>query len=234
MALKKVAAVAGPLSVASIRRAVDAREDVHSPSTDQRGAVLTTAVIETDDISVILREISVLWVQAQRSFLSIGRYLTGARSRLQRNAMLARPGASEADLRSAVKAEFAMQVIAHLPFSDKVAFQLEAVAREVFERERLTVDELPPNYSVAYQLTTLTEHELAQAKQAGLVSQTVRREDIINFKRRIRSGATSRRQLLEERRGKLRALIRRLEGELADIEQELNKAASDADGNSVL
>jgi hypothetical protein len=87
--------------------------------------------------------------------------------------------------------------------------------------ERLSPEELPLNYSIAYQLTTLTDHELDCARAEGIVCPDVRRGTVIIWKRRMRETLVTRHRELEARREQLLTSLKRMQRELADVEREL-------------
>src|SRR5208283_2940857 len=86
---------------------------------------------------------------------------------------------------------------------------------------RLGTAELPNNYSVAYQLTTLTDAELDVARKEGIVGVRAKRDDIIEFKRRLRKARVDRENELMQRRKKIATDIERLRRELLEIDREL-------------
>jgi hypothetical protein len=209
------------LTPTRIRRAVDGEIKADAAIIDNRGVTLTTTILRTDDPDVIVREVSALWLQAQRSFLAIGRYLLQAREGIGRRLREEGGRLTGPELRIAFQNELRCQVLDRLPFGAKVAHQLETVARAVFETGRLREDELPASYSVAYQLTTLTDEEFAAAKAEGLVGRAVRREELIDLKRRLRTETTERLTQLRARRSRLVSTISRIQRELAAVEAQL-------------
>ena len=77
--------------------------------------------------------------------------------------MVEAKGLPEVEARKMARAAYEEQVIRRLPFSDKVASQLSCVARAI-DGKRLLESEVPSSYSIVYQLTTLTDDELAKAR----------------------------------------------------------------------
>ena len=116
----------------------------------------------------VLERVDRLWRASMENFVQIGRELNRAAA-VWRN-----------------PDEFKHQILDRLPFGDKVAFQLKAVARAV-DQNLLSADEIPNGYSTAYQLTTLTRDEIAEARKLGLLDRDLTRARIIEFKRSIRS-----------------------------------------------
>ena len=108
-----------------------------------------------------------------------------------------------------------------LPFSYAVGHKLMQVAAAV-EAGMLPCDNLPP-YSVAYQLVTLKPGERMAAMDAGLVRADVRREEILEFRRKLRAGTNHRVEEAELARKLQRLLERRhkLDEEIIAIRQEL-------------
>src|SRR3954471_19635205 len=185
-------------STAAIRKAIEDNDGQALASVaDIRRPSLTLAVINTDDTDVVIREVSNLWNHAQQTFLAIGRYLAQARRSIQLRVDNESLGLTEAERRLRAQAEFKRLILVRLPFSNKVASQLECVARAVFMEERLRPEELPLNYSIAYQLTTLTDSELERARAEGIVGPDVRRDTVIVWKRHLREATVGRRRELE-------------------------------------
>jgi hypothetical protein len=227
MALKAINSSPSPVrnsgpSTAAIRKAIEDNDGQALASVaDIRRPSLTLAVIDTDDTDVVVREVSNLWSHAQQTFLAIGRYLAQTRRSIQLRVDGESVGLTEAERRLRAQAEFKRLVLLRLPFSNKVASQLECVARAVFMEERLSPEELPLNYSIAYQLTTLTDHELDCARAEGIVCPDVRRGTVIIWKRRMRETLVNRHRELEARREQLLTSLKRMQRDLADVEREL-------------
>jgi hypothetical protein len=144
-------------------------------------------------------EIRRAWGESQESFLLIGHYLIAAKERLPHG-------------------EFMGMIAADLPFSHQTANKLMSVARFV-QTGDLPSEALPPASETCYQITTLTAAERAQALAEGVIRSTMRREDVLQFKRRVRTqrpdAETERRQLETERD--------RLCKRLAEIEKRLSE-----------
>jgi hypothetical protein len=118
--------------------------------------------------------------------------------------------------------------LALLPFSRGIASQLEQIARAL-DGGRLTREELPSNYSVAYQLTTLSDAEIEAARrvQEGIMGPTATRARIIAYKKRLREAALDRIVVIEQRRAKLLEAMERIKQEIEDVERELAAASSE-------
>src|SRR5918997_5231871 len=71
-----------------------------------------------------------------------------------------------------------------LPFSPRTAFQIRAAATAVASG-RLPVEQLPPNYTTIYYLSTLPDAALEQARESGLLRPDVRRSEVVAFKKRL-------------------------------------------------
>ena len=219
-----------PPSAAAIRRAVDADNVLHASAIDARGATLTAVVLSTEDPELIVREVSSLWSQAQRTFLAIGRYLLQARSGIERRLAAEMANVSDSERRTVAHRDYRLLILDRLPFGPKVAHQLESVARAVFETKKIGLDDLPWSYSVAYQLTTLSTDEFEAARSEGLVGPTARREALIEFKRRKRAAAIERVIGLRSRKARLLATIERLRHELQIVMSELGEVGEGDDG----
>ena len=194
---------------------------------DQRGEVLTVAAFASPDPAVYARDIRALWARAQESFLAIGQRLIAVREiiagRMLRDPeYLAVPPGQRRRRADHDWAEFLRDCGGLTP---PIASQLECVARAVSDG-RLTRLELPTSYSAAYQLTTLSDDELAAARQApGIVAPTATRKSIEEFKRRLRSARVDARRRAEERRRQILDAMARLRAELAVVEAELGETS---------
>jgi hypothetical protein len=179
-------------------------------SRDERISRLEGVIVPLERREEYVEEISRLWRDAQTTFLQIGRYLVQAADKLEHG-------------------EYQAMVENELPFGYQVSYQLRKVA-EAIDGGRLPGAELPPSYATIYQLTTLSDAQLqlAQAQVPPLIRPTVKREEIVRFKRELaraaprRDGSDSlRRGQLERRRKTLEAQRDKILAELAEIEREL-------------
>lgn len=116
---------------------------------DERVTAVTMADVDLRAKEDFIREISSLWRDVQRRVLMIGRYLNRAKTMIPHG-------------------EFQQMIKTELPFSEQVAYQMHQVAAAVYAG-RFLEEELPRNYSVAYQLVTLSEREVQIARQRQLV-----------------------------------------------------------------
>ena len=111
-----------------------------------------------EKVSLILRvrsEVREQWTKARDSFLTIGRALLD----LDEDRTLTEP--EKARLKRGSSRVF--------PFSDTVATQLRVVARAIRDG-RFPESQCPSAYSTAYQLSALTDDELAVARERDLNS----------------------------------------------------------------
>lgn len=172
---------------------------------DQRHELVGLARLELSTREEFVGEIARLWKEAQDRFLLIGRYLLDAKARLDHGA-------------------FGPMVASELPFTHSVAVRLMAVARAV-EDGIVAGDRLPKSYSVAYEIVSMRPEELEEAKRIGLVRPDVRREDVVAFKRGLRSSEGREAWPREMKRRRLERLLTqkaRLEEEIALLRRELD------------
>ena len=179
---------------------------------DERIARLEGTVLDLDSRSDYVQEISRLWQDAQNTFLTIGRYLVKAAANLEHG-------------------EYQAMVDNELPFGYQVSYQLRKVA-EAIDGQRIFLEELPPSYATIYQITTLEDPELDEARKINppLLRPTVKRSEIVAFKRELAKKKASSIPLSGKRTTQLqrrqKVLIERraeIDQELADIELELAK-----------
>ena len=160
-------------------------------------------------------EIRRAWLESQESFLLIGRYLLTAKERLQHG-------------------EFMAMVASDLPFSHQTANKLMSVARFI-EAGEIPSDVLPSTSETCYQITTLTADERARALAEGVIRPTMRRQDILQFKRQIRMPAfdvKSERRHLEAERDRLTKRLGEINQALAKLdkaEEEIGQCEEDAE-----
>lgn len=171
---------------------------------DERVTAITIADVDLRIKEDFIREISNLWRDAQRRILIIGRYLNRAKNVLPHG-------------------EFQQMIKAELPFSEQVAYQMRQVAAAV-DGGRFLEEELPRNYSVAYQIITLSEREMQIARQRQLFHPNVRRSELLAFKRELRcvakKDAQQDREALVAERERLLARLSEIEALLAVVEHD--------------
>ncbi|MDT8263764.1 hypothetical protein [Roseomonas mucosa] len=183
-------------------------------STTSRAEDFAATIVPLNRPEDYVREIGKLWDEAQRRFLSIGRYL--------RHAIQANRG------------EFEAKILPQLPFGRAVAYQLREVA-EAVETGRFREAELPRSYSAAYYLTLVPEQHLSLARSRGLVRPQAARSEIMRFLAEIKPVDTStakRRENLLKRREFLVRQMARIHGEIAEIESELATGDLIVDGQA--
>jgi hypothetical protein len=110
-----------------------------------------------------------LWRDAQSRFIAIGRHLLQAKRVLPHG-------------------EWEIMVERDLPFGRSIAYRIRQIAESI-DTGRLSADQLPSDYSICYQLTTLRDDELRQAVKLSIIRPNVSRAEIIAFKRQIRTPA---------------------------------------------
>lgn len=190
---KKKAAVADTRALSFIG---DPEETRSPPASPDAGL---DRIVDPEDADAFREHLDRLWRETRQRVLAIGRNLLNALEKLEDQ-----PGRFE-------------RLIEGLPFSRPIASQMIAIAKAVEER-KLVEEEIPPSYSVAYQLTTLSDEEIKRARQSGLVRPDIGRKDIIEFKRSLRA-AKPRQGTLDLRR--LKAQRDRLRRALAEVEDSI-------------
>lgn len=209
-----------------IRDAALAEEDAAEslPSAiDPRSEALMSAPFESRDPQKYVAEIESLWRRAQESFLDIGKRLISARRLIEErvfndNAVQSMPKSEQRRTTERIWKDF----LSKLPFSQGIASQLEIVARAL-EAGRLGRDELPNNYSTAYQLTTLTDAELDVARtEEGVVGPRATRQRVMEFKQRLREKRVEHREALKRRHKRILDEIARLQEEAASLLRQLS------------
>lgn len=108
------------------------------------------------------------WARVRESFLVIGRKLLAIEENLTPD-------------------EFEVVRREHgriFPFSATVGSQLRQVARAV-RSGRIPVEQCPHGYSVAYLLATMSDEELARAREANLVRPDVTRSTVVAFRKAL-------------------------------------------------
>ena len=178
------------------------------PEGDVRVEALSNAVVAYDRREDFAREISALWTRAQTTFLRIGQYLNLAKERLPHG-------------------EFNTMIERDLPFSPRTAFQMRAAATAIASG-RLPVEQLPPNYTTIYYLSTLPDTALEQARQTGLLRPDVRRSEVVAFKKRLQltiDGEPDPAEVRARRLAELRRQREAIDAEIAQLEGEADDGA---------
>jgi hypothetical protein len=177
-------------------------------STTSRTEDFAATIVPLNRPEDYVREIDKLWAEAQKRFLTIGRYLRHA---IQAN-----------------KGEFESRILPQLPFGRAVAYQLREVA-EAVESKRFKESELPRSYSAAYYLTLVPEQQIPLARSRGLVRPQAARSEIMRFLKELAPADTSdakRHELLAKRREQIVKQIAKLREEMVEIDQELGRPAT--------
>jgi hypothetical protein len=181
---------------------------------DQRVAIVKTTPAALETKADFIGEIRRLWEDAQRRFLTIGRYLNAAKQRLPHG-------------------EFELMIASELPFSRQTAFYLRTAAA-VIDEGRLLESEVPNSYATVYQLATLNDGQLALARQKNLVRPTVTRDEVLAFKRSLKPvPQNDGRITLQQRRDRILAEIECLRAELEEIECALGTVTIDRTAQTV-
>ncbi|CAK0756477.1 hypothetical protein CCP2SC5_210047 [Azospirillaceae bacterium] len=172
---------------------------------DRRPDILNGVLDHCSSKTEYVDKISVLWNETQRCFIMIGRYLNYAKTQLSHG-------------------EFEPMIQRELPFGQSVANRLMAVSAAI-EANIISIDVLPNSYTIAYEIISLTEQERDIAKNEGLIRQDVRREEIVAFKRRLRSSTVDKKSEIQRslmklinQRNKINQQIHALETELRSFD----------------
>jgi hypothetical protein len=147
-----------------------------------------------------------LWREAERRFLDIGRLLIEAKERL-------------------LHGDFLPMVERELPFSRQMAFKLMKVTAFV-DRGEIPSHQLPCAAETLYQITTLAPEERERAIAENVIRPDTRRDDVIAFKRQVRSTVAQ----TADRQAQLEAKRERLLRQLVEIEQELSELSANVKG----
>jgi hypothetical protein len=198
----------------AMRRLGEAEEEALAAIRDV--FVGTSLMQDRAKVSRILQvraEIQKEWSDARDSFLAIGRALLSLEDSLTRTEWQR--------LRQGSERLF--------PFSEATATQFRQIARAV-DSGRLPREQCPGSYGTAYQITLLSDVQLQEAQQRGLIRPDVTRKEIMLLRRETRplpdikppKGRIDRAALREERR---RLMERReaLAASLAQVETRLKQ-----------
>ena len=177
---------------------------------DTRGDLLVSARIKLETRREFSEEIGRLWKRANDAFLDVGRHLIEAKARLEHG-------------------EFGEMLERDMPFSHRTANMLMKVAEAVDSGALpFPVNQLPPSYATVYEVATLKPEEQQQAAAEGLVHPTVRREEVVAFRRRLRvvplhAHTSVNRKALEKELAKLETEERRIRERRSQIEALLSE-----------
>lgn len=172
------------------------------------GAEMAAPPKDLETVDDFSDEVGRLWGDAGRAFIETGRALNRAKEKLAHG-------------------DFMVLTSQRLPFSHNIADRLMAIARAVDEGI-YPADALPPNYTVAYQLVSLYEHERPVALKEGLVTPAVTRRAIEEFKKRMRPHDEEADIRVRDRK-RLASLIgqrARIDVEIAELKKRLGDDAA--------
>lgn len=163
-------------------------------------------LLDLDTREEFAREISGHWSQAQQKFVMIGRYLNRAKECLPHG-------------------EFDAMISSDLPFSRQIAYQLRVVAQAI-DAGRLPVNNLPPSYSTIYQVAKLSDTELEEARDSGLIRPDVTRREVLAFQRSVKKRKTvpdlrPSLAILQRERARLLAERKRVEARIEEIDAQV-------------
>lgn len=174
----------------------NAHESVVTPRTEAYRSSLVTTPTEDE----ILLQIDRHWGDAQRSILTVGRYLVRAKKDFH--------------------GTFQDVILPRLPFDRNVAHMLAILAERVDDGV-VPYEQLPRNYRTAFRIVTLSPDALAQARQRGLVHPAVKGQDVEAFRRELREARLESQERTEARRKALQEKLERIRREMEAIESEL-------------
>ena len=156
----------------------------HQDNTPNQGVVKLEQVVERPPAPVLIQstesgdirtlgqyreEIHALWHTAAESFVRIGRLLNDAKRELPHG-------------------QFTSLVNEQLPFGKSVCHALRSIADAV-DSKLVLEQELPGDYTAAYQVVSLSEPLVQQAREQGILRPTVTRKEIVEFKRSVKQAA---------------------------------------------
>ncbi|PWC97729.1 hypothetical protein TSO5_04305 [Azospirillum sp. TSO5] len=185
-----------------------AKQDAPPVLDNDTGAEVPAPPKDLETVDDFSGEVGRLWGAAGRAFIETGRALNLAKEKLAHG-------------------DFMVLTSQRLPFSHNIADRLMAIARAVDEGV-YPADALPPNYTVAYQLVSLYEHERPVALKEGLVTPAVTRRAIEEFKKRMRLQDDEEDARVRDRK-RLASLIgqrARIEAEIAELRERLGEGAA--------
>jgi hypothetical protein len=207
--------VTDPRAVAMRNLGMAEEETLHTLQEVFTGTGLMQDPSKVSRILQVQAEIQKEWADARDSFLAIGRALLSLEESLTR--------VEWQRLRQGSERIF--------PFSDATATQLRQIARAV-DSGRLSREQCPGSYGTAYQITLLSDDQLAAAQQRGLIRPDVTRREIMQLRQEVRpladtpvlKGRLNRaalreeRRRLKERRDSLAAALAQVDGRLRQID----------------
>jgi hypothetical protein len=201
----------------AVQQMISARQARELTKADERVDALETVEKTLASRTEFTSAIEQAWAGATRRYILIGRYLVQAKVALPH-------GEYEAMLES------------DLPFNRSTAFKLRKVT-EALDAGGIADKELPLNYTLLYEVSTLTKRELAEARARKLIRQDVTRREISEFKAEMRvprlPAPNRDRAALVRKRDTLREKIAALQEQLRAIEEELGGDVIDVEAVEV-
>jgi hypothetical protein len=198
-------AVSWGCKMTALKRAVktDLAQEVTDPNSRFDDVRRSVGKLSTKDKYV--ETIGRLWKEATARFIDIGKYLVYAKDSLPHG-------------------EYEAMIESELPFSKSVAHALKTVADAVMQR-KVTEGDLPPDYSTSYLLVSLKDESLALARERGLVRPSLRRHEILEFRRTLRTtrppSPQAAMRILARERARILANMDALNRRLAEVEAEM-------------
>ena len=173
-------------------------------TTDERtDAIVLTAEFRSKEECITA--ITALWERSQRNFIAIGKYLLRAKEKLGHG-------------------EYGKMIESELPFNRSLAYMMRSIA-EAIESRKISQDECPTDYATAYRLISLPPDKFQLAREKALVKPTLRRHEIVDFRRAFLETPKSEEPLSNKakltRKNKLMTRIRQLEEEALRVKREV-------------
>ncbi|KAA0679441.1 DUF3102 domain-containing protein [Roseomonas genomospecies 6] len=198
--------------MAGLQRAV--KTDLAQEVTDPNGRFddVRRSVGKLSSKDKYVETIGRLWKEATARFIDIGKYLVYAKDSLPHG-------------------EYEAMIESELPFSKSVAHALKTVADAVMQR-KVTEADLPPDYSTSYLLVSLKDDKFAMAREHGLVRPSLKRHEILEFRRTLRtarpvSQRAAARRLARERE-RILADMAALQQRLTEVEAQMKTIDAEA------
>ena len=171
----------------------NAHESVVTPRTE----AYRNSLVATPTEDEVLQQIDRHWGDAQRSILTVGRYLVRAKKDFY--------------------GTFQDVILPRLPFDRNVAHMLAVLAERVDDGV-VPYEQLPRNYRTAFRIVTLAPDALVEARQRGLVHPGVKGQDVEAFRRELREARLENWERTEARRKTLQEKLERLRRETEAVE----------------
>jgi hypothetical protein len=202
----------------AVQQMISARQARELTKADERVDALETVEKMLASRAEFVSAIEQAWQGITRRYVLIGRYLVQAKGALPH-------GEYEAMLES------------DLPFNRATAYKIRKVT-EAIDAGGISDKELPPSYTILYEVSTLTKRELTEAKLRKLIRPDVTRREIGEFKAEMRIPRlplpNKGRTILIRKRNALRAKIAALQEQLRAVEEELSGDVIDVEAVEVI